>query len=107
MDFAADLRDEARHDAFGRLVENDELRPHHQAARNRKHLLLAARKRAALLFQPLLQARETGEHIFFKLLVGFARDANAKIFEHRETRENSAPLWNVADALARNLMWRA
>ena len=42
VDFAPDLRDQARHDPLGRLVENDQLGPHHQAARDREHLLLAA-----------------------------------------------------------------
>src|SRR5262245_17605177 len=32
VNLAPDLRHQARHDAFRRLVENDELRPHHQAA---------------------------------------------------------------------------
>src|SRR5262245_61955128 len=34
VNLAPDLRDEARHDALGRLVEDDQLRPHHQAAGN-------------------------------------------------------------------------
>src|SRR6266436_1629654 len=43
VNLAPDLRDQLRHYSFCRLVEDDQLGPHHQAARDREHLLFAAR----------------------------------------------------------------
>ena len=68
VNFAADLRDQPRHDAFGRLVQNDQLRPHHQAAGDREHLLLAAGQCAARLLQALLETGKAGQHIFLRSL---------------------------------------
>ena len=107
VDLAPDLRNQARHDAFGRLVEDDQLRPHHQAARDREHLLLAARQRDGRLLQALLETREAGEHIVFAFGVALAGDADAQVFQHRKIGKDAAPLRHVADALARNLMGRA
>ena len=53
-----DLLHHERREAEGRLVEQQEPRPQHQRARDRQHLLLAARQRAGLLPPPLLEARE-------------------------------------------------
>src|SRR5476651_2128845 len=47
IDDLVNLRDHARHQPFGRLVEQDDLGLQHHGARNRQHLLLAARQRAA------------------------------------------------------------
>src|ERR1700722_19867536 len=44
VDGAADILDDRRLDAFGRLVEQQEPRPHHQRAADGELLLLAARK---------------------------------------------------------------
>src|SRR5207245_3933932 len=44
------------------LVEQQHLRPAHQAARDREHLLLAAREQAGALMQPFPQPREALEH---------------------------------------------
>src|SRR6266566_6765600 len=48
------LFDQEWREAERRLVEQQEPRPPHESARDRQHLLLAARKRAAALAQPLL-----------------------------------------------------
>src|SRR5919108_4168775 len=45
----ADLRDHARHQPLGRLVEQDDARLEHHRPRDGEHLLLAARERAARL----------------------------------------------------------
>src|SRR4051812_5567883 len=103
-DLAPDLRHEERHDALGGLVEDDELRPHHQAARDGEHLLLAARERAARLADTLLQAREMGEHVALDLAVGLAGEADAQVLVHAEIREDAAALRHVADAQARHLV---
>ncbi len=52
------LLHELRGEAQARLVEQKELRRAHQRARDGEHLLLAARKRPAVLAQPLPEARE-------------------------------------------------
>ena len=58
-DGAADILDDRRLDAFGRLVEHQQLRPHHQRAADGQLLLLAAGQVAAAPRQHLLQHRET------------------------------------------------
>ena len=58
VDDLADLRHHARHQAFGRLVQQDDLGLQHHRARDRQHLLLAARQRAAGLAAPLGQHAE-------------------------------------------------
>ena len=60
LDDLADLRDHARHQPLGRLVEQDDLGLEHHGAGDRQHLLLAARQRAAGLVAPLGQHREEG-----------------------------------------------
>ena len=58
---AENLLHHQRRQAEGRLVQQQQLRPQHQRARDREHLLLAAGQRARLLAQALLQAREIAE----------------------------------------------
>ena len=53
-----DLLDDERREPERGLVEQQQLRPAHQRARDGEHLLLAARQRAAALVQALLEARE-------------------------------------------------
>jgi hypothetical protein len=60
-DDAEDLLDYERRETERRLVHQQQLRAAHQRARHRKHLLLAARERAALLAGALAQPREAGE----------------------------------------------
>ena len=55
------LVDEHRRQAHRRLVHQQQLRPRHQRAADRDHLLLAARQRAGILVEPLLDAREQCE----------------------------------------------
>src|SRR6476469_3759984 len=57
VDDLADLRDHARHQTFGRLVQQDDLRLQHHHAGDGQHLLLTARERAAGLRAPLAEAR--------------------------------------------------
>ena len=53
---------EQRREAERRLVEQQQPRPRHERARDREHLLLAARERAGALLAALAQAREQLEH---------------------------------------------
>src|SRR5262245_45986735 len=62
-----DLLDDVRLDAFGRLVEQDDLRLAEQSARQGELLLLAAGKIAALAVEEFLQDREELEHPFGRL----------------------------------------
>src|SRR5689334_18989904 len=58
VDDLVDLRHHTRHQPLGRLVEQDDLGLEHHGARDRQHLLLAARQRAAGLVAPLAEHRE-------------------------------------------------
>ncbi len=53
-----DLRHNHRRKTLGRFVHDQELRIRHQRARNRQHLLFAARELGAAVVTPLGQARE-------------------------------------------------
>src|SRR5262249_39582470 len=76
----------------------------HQAARDGEHLLLAAGQRAARLLETLLQAREASEDVFLAFRIAPAGKADAKILQHRQVREDAAPLRHVTDAAARHLV---
>ena len=60
-DGAADLLDDDRREALGRLVEHQEARAGAQDSRDRQHLLFAARELAAAAAQPLAQIGEQRE----------------------------------------------
>src|SRR5262245_24266316 len=107
VDLAPDLRHESWHDTLGRLVQDEKLRAHHQAARDRQHLLLAARERAAGLLEAFLQAREAGEHVLFALRIALAWQPDGKVLQYREVGEDAASLRHIADALAWDLVRRA
>src|SRR5438132_1035208 len=65
------LSRDQRRKAQGRLIKQQKTRSAHQRARNRQHLLLAARQRPATLSNPLFQARKKSEDAFeigFKLV---------------------------------------
>ena len=59
----ADLLDDHRREALGRLVEQQELGAGAQDAADRQHLLLAARELGALAAEPLVQIGEQLEHV--------------------------------------------
>src|SRR5580658_1804450 len=77
VDDLSDLRHHARHQAFGRLVEQDDPRLEHHGAGDREHLLLAARQRAARLAAPLGEHREIGEDLGEQLLLARLGHATA------------------------------
>src|SRR3984957_1939599 len=104
-DGAADILDDRRLDAFGRLVEQEQPRPHHQRAPDGKLLLLAARKVAAAPAQHGFQHREQREHV-----VGHAarfarqrRKTGSQIFLDREQGKDFAALRHIGDAAPRPL----
>ena len=111
LDDVADLRDHARHQAFGRLVEQDDFRLQHHGPRDGEHLLLAARQRAAGLAAPLRQHRKEREHLVEQAAALFfghavAVEAGAQVLHHREQAEDAAVLRHIADAAARELVRR-
>ena len=77
-DGAADILDDRGLDAFGRLVEHQQLGPHGERAADRELLLLAARQIAAAAAQHRLQHREELEHLVRHLLVLAAAPARSR-----------------------------
>src|SRR5947209_4861310 len=92
MNLAPDLRDQPRHYALGRLVQDEQLGTHHQAACDRKHLLLAARERISGLLGALLEAGKASKHIVLALGIALARHSQAQVLHHREIGKDTAPL---------------
>ena len=98
-----DLRDHARHQALGRLVEQDDLGLQHHGPGDGEHLLLAARQRAAGLVAPLGQHREVGEDLVQQLRPSgvahpAAVEAGAQVLHHGQQLEDAPVLRHVADA---------
>ena len=92
-DRAADVLDDRRLDAFGRLVEDQQLRPRHQGAADRELLLLAAGEIAAAPAQHVAQHRKESENLVVDgaLVARQGGEAGLQVFLHREQRENSRP----------------
>ena len=93
-----------------RLVEHHEVGRRHQAARNREHLLLPARKRAGRLARALRQDRKQRQRagVVFGTLGARPRHhgTHLQILRHRERREQLPAFRHlsdteVADAVAR------
>src|SRR3546814_6907121 len=86
LDLAPDIGDEAGHDPLGRLVEDEQLWTHDEAAGDRQHLLFAARQGSRRLPQALLEARETREYMVLDLRLRPAGQAE----DRKSTRLNSS-----------------
>src|ERR1700722_12704994 len=104
-DGAADILDDRRLDAFGRLVEQQEPRPHHQGAADGELLLLAARQVAAAPAQHGFEHREQREHVVGRAarVARQRRKPGAQIFLDREQRKDFAALRHIGDAAPRPL----
>src|SRR5258708_18605699 len=104
-DGAADILDDRRLDAFGRLVEQEKPRPHHQRSADGELLLLAARKIAAAPAQHGLEHRKQREHVVrhAALLARQRCKAGAQIFLDREQRKDFAALRHIGYAAPRPL----
>ena len=105
-----DLVDHQRRQTEGRLVEQHQLRPHHQRAADRQHLLLAARHGAGLLVRALAQPREIAVDA-----LDIGGDAGAVAARHgaelqvlldRHAAEGAAPFRHMGDAEPRALLRR-
>ena len=103
---SADQLDDLRRQAFGRLVDHDQVGVAHQRAAQRQHLLLAARQHAgrcrwrsfrrgnssymsSKLQRPTAPARFSAEH---------------QVLLHGQARERCAVLGHVAEAEVRDLV---
>src|ERR1043166_7848501 len=110
-DHVEDLDADHRRESERRLDEKQKLRTRHQRARDGKHLLLAARKRAARLRLPLLQDREEREGAFEVLVdlggIVSREGAHLEVLKHGQAREDLAPLGRLADAKRDDLVRRA
>src|SRR5246127_1658010 len=104
MNFASNLRHQLGHYSFRRLIEDDQLGPHHQASRNREHLLFAAREGVAGLLEPFFKARKARKDVILTLGIALALQSNIEVFQHCQVGKNSPALRDVADALARYFM---
>src|SRR2546425_3252637 len=113
VDVADDLEDRLHQDRcepHRRLVEEHDLRPRHQRAPDREHLLLAARKRPALLVQAFLQAREEAEDALLVLLdalhVVSRERAHLQVLADGHARKDAPALGRVRDAEPDDLVRR-
>src|SRR5258707_11888563 len=106
-DGAADVLGERGLDAFGRLGEQKQARPHDEGAADRELLLLAAREIAAA---PAQHAAEHGKQREYHLRNGAViaperRKPGLQVFLDSEQREYLAALRHISDAAARPLRW--
>ena len=90
---------------FGRLVEQQQPRPHHQRPADRELLLLAAREVAAAPPEHVVEHRKQREHVVRDraVLALERREAGLEIFLDREQRKDLAALRHIGDAAARAL----
>jgi hypothetical protein len=102
LDDLEDVGDEDRGEAERRLVQHEEARLPHEPARDRGHLLLAARERARLLLLALFEAREDREHLLEhlgpRLLRPGRERSEEEVLLHGHLREQPARLGHVRDA---------
>jgi len=92
-DGAADVLDDRGLDAFGRLVEQQEARPHDEGASDRKLLLLAAREIAAATAQHAAEhGKQREHHLRDGAIVALERrKPGLQVFLDGEQREYLAP----------------
>src|ERR1700722_17335046 len=107
---AKDFRHHQRRKAERRLVEHQQTRPHEKRARDRQHLLLAARERSRLLAAPFGKAREKAEHAIeicaHALPVGAHVCAQAQIFLDGEIDKRAPPVGHVRYTQTRDVLSR-
>src|SRR5271170_1872346 len=106
-DGAADLLDDDRRKALGRLVEHEELRAGAQDARDRQHLLLAAGELAAWTSQPFLEIGEERKNPLQRE-AAIRRDLRRQhqILLHIEACEDAALFRTKGDAQSRDAVGR-
>ena len=89
-EYAVDLLDDRRLDAFGRLVEEKHMRLGNEATGERQYLLLATRQLPSLAIEQGLEPRkifqDRGDRLV--LTAGIARIGEAQIVERRQVPGN-------------------
>src|SRR4029077_4049712 len=102
-DRAADIFDDRGLDAFGRLVEQQQVLAHHTRAADRELLLLAAGEIAAAAREHRLQYREEREHVLgdIAVLALERTKAGLEVFLDGEQWKNLPPLRHQTDAAPR------
>src|SRR5690606_16517502 len=96
----ADLVHDVRLNAFGRLIQDQELRLQHQGSTDRELLLLSSGKVSAASAQHLLEHGKELEYLLRQIapLLAPSGQSSAQSLLDRELREDLAPLRHVADA---------
>src|SRR6266481_1408358 len=105
---ARDVLDDARLNAFGRLIEQNEAGIGDQHAPDRELLLLAAGHGAGTLAPALGKDRKRLDDPPPSLLgdIALDRGADGDVLRHRQTRKHIATLGHIADAETRPLVRR-
>ena len=102
---AADEFDNFGRQAFGGLVDDEQVRVAHQGAAQGEHLLLAAREHPGLDLGTLAQTGKEGVHVLKRpariFLSGLLTEQ--QVLLHRQAREDVAVFRHVTDAALRNL----
>src|SRR5262249_38881025 len=99
-DGAADILDDRGLDALGRLVEQEDPRPHHQRPADRELLLLAAGQVAAAPPEHLVEHGKEGEYVIGNRAVPALerRKTGLEVLLDREQGKDFAALRHVGDA---------
>src|SRR5580704_5810688 len=105
---AADVLDDRRLDALGRLVEEQKLWLRHQRPGDGELLLLAARKVAAPAAQHVVEhGKERKDLVVDRPLVAWPGGvAGHEVLAHRQEREDLASLRDIAKAGLGPQVWR-
>src|SRR5215813_4760640 len=106
-----DLGHHPRHEPLGGLVEENDLGLQHHRARDRQHLLLAARERAPGLIAALAEDRKAlvdlvQELLPLPLVEPRAVEAGAEVLEHGEQAEDPPLFGHPGDAERREAVCR-
>src|SRR5262245_58868627 len=101
-----DLLDNDGGEPLGGLVEEKKPRAGAQNARDRQHLLFAAREFGALALEPLPYVREQREYPIDVEPAGTDLRRQEQVFAHVEACENAALLGAEGDAVARDRVGR-
>ena len=102
---AADVLDDAGLDAFGGLVQHQQLGARGQRAGDGQLLLLATGQVAAAPVDHLLEHREQLEQLGrHRRAAGLVGQAHAQVLVHRQAAEDLAPLRHVAQPQAHALV---
>ena len=97
-----DLLHDDRRESLGRLVHHQQARVEQQRARDREHLLLAARELAAAARMPFLESRKRVVDALARPPAAGAALAQPQVLVHGERRPQAPSLGDVPDAVVRD-----